>query len=113
MGGIFFVRSGNTTIRKFEDMKGKTAVAVAPNAFGGYRVHLGELNARGYEPETFFGSTTFTGYPMQSVFDVMKQGRADIGMCAPVCSRKWCTKDLLAGTTFVLSGQRRNLVCVV
>ena len=46
MGGIFFVRSENTTIRTFEDMKGKTAVAVAPNAFGGYRVHLGELNAR-------------------------------------------------------------------
>lgn len=66
MGGIFFVRSENTTIRTFEDMKGKTAVAVAPNAFGGYRVHLGELNARGYEPETFFGSTTLPDIPCRA-----------------------------------------------
>ncbi len=106
MGGIFFVRSENTAIRTFEDMKGKTAVAVAPNAFGGYRVHLGELYARGYEPETFFGSTTFTGYPMQSVFDVMKQGRADIGMVRACLLEEMVHEGLVGRDEFRVIGAK-------
>ena len=106
MGGIFFVRSENTAIRTFEDMKGKTAVAVAPNAFGGYRVHLGELYARGYQPETFFGSTTFTGYPMQSVFDVMKQGRADIGMVRACLLEEMVHEGLVGRDEFRVIGAK-------
>ena len=67
LGGVFFVRSDDEQIRTFEDMRGKSALAVAPNAFGGLAVHLGEIRARGYDPEHFFASISYTGYPMQSV----------------------------------------------
>lgn len=53
MGGIFFVRR-DSGIKSFADMKGKTAAAVSPRAFGGYLVSLGEILARGENPEPFF-----------------------------------------------------------
>lgn len=91
MGGIFFVKSDNTAIQTFEDMRGKSAVAVAPNAFGGLSVHLGEIHARGFNPDAFFSSLSFTGYPMQRVLGAMRSDQAQIGVM-----RACLLEDLMA-----------------
>ena len=55
---------------RLEDLKGKRAVAVAPNGFGGYYVGLGEIEEavrdRGlnkWKPESFFGGSALHGLP--------------------------------------------------
>lgn len=79
MAGVFFVRS-DSRVQTIEDMKHRPAAAVSPTAFGGYFVPLGELAARGQNPERFFSSVVFTGYPMQLVFDEVRSGKVQIGL---------------------------------
>ena len=94
MGGVFFVRNDDE-IRTFEDMQGKTALAVSPNAFGGLSVHLGELHDRGYDPEHFFDSISYTGYPMQNVIEQMRRGVARVGMVRTCLLEEMVEKGLL------------------
>lgn len=79
MAGVFFVKS-DSRVQTIEDMKHRSAAAVTPTAFGGYFVPLGELAARGQNPERFFSSVVFTGYPMQLVFDAVRSGKVQIGL---------------------------------
>lgn len=108
MGGIFFVRAENSAIRTFEDMQGKTATAVASNAFGGFNVHLGELQARGFAPDGFFGSIVFTGYPMQNVFERMRQGKAQVGMVRACLLEEMIAKGLVGKDEFRVIGARNE-----
>lgn len=88
MGGVFLVRAERGDLRTLEDLKGKRAVAVAPNGFGGYYVGLGEIEEavrdRGlnkWKPESFFGEVLFTGYPMQLVLAELQRNPAvDVGL---------------------------------
>ena len=106
LGGVFFVRSDDEQIRTFEDMRGKSALAVAPNAFGGLAVHLGEIRARGYDPEHFFASISYTGYPMQSVLEQMRQGRSRVGMVRTCLIEEMTAKGLLAKDEFRVIGAK-------
>ncbi len=108
LGGVFFVRSDDEQIRTFEDMRGKSALAVAPNAFGGLAVHLGEIRARGYDPEHFFASISYTGYPMQSVFEQMRQGRSRVGMVRTCLIEEMTDKGLLAKDEFRVIGAKND-----
>ncbi len=106
MGGVFFVKSSSTAIRTFDDMRGKTAVAVAANAFGGYDVHLGEIKARGYDPERFFASTVFSGYPMQRVIREMRDGRAEVGMVRACLLEELIRTGLVGESEFRVIGAK-------
>ena len=108
LGGVFFVRSDDEQIRTFEDMRGKSALAVAPNAFGGLAVHLGEIRARGYDPEHFFASISYTGYPMQSVLEQMRQGRSRVGMVRTCLIEEMTAKGLLAKDEFRVIGAKND-----
>ena len=108
MGGIFFVRSDNTAISSFEDMRGKSALAVARNAFGGFHVLLGEIHARGYDPDRFFGSVSFSGYPMQNVVFEMRQGRAEVGMVRACLLEDMIEGGLVAKDEFRVIASKNN-----
>ena len=106
MGGVFFVKSDNTAIREVEDMRGRPATAVARNAFGGFNVLLGELLARGFDPDDFFGSIVFTGYPMQNVFDRVRQSKAQIGMVRACLLEEMIAEGLVGKDEFRVIGAR-------
>ena len=108
MGGIFFVRSDNTSIRTFEDMRGKSALSVARNAFGGFHVPLGEIHARGYDPDRFFGSVSFSGYPMQNVIFEMRHGRAEVGMVRACLLEDMIESGLVGKNEFRVIAPKNN-----
>lgn len=108
MGGIFFVRADDTSIHTIEDMRGRTATAVARNAFGGLNVHLGELQARGFDPDHFFSSIVFTGYPMQNVFERMRQGKAQVGMVRACLLEEMIENGLVGKNEFRVIGARNE-----
>ena len=53
LGSVFVVPQQNGNNFSLRDLKGKSVCAVAPNAYGGLYIALGELNRRGFDPDKF------------------------------------------------------------
>lgn len=77
LGSVFVVPKQNSHIFSLRDLRGKSVCAVAPNAYGGLYIALGELNRRGFDPDKFFSSVHYSGYPMPKVLEELKAGRCE------------------------------------
>ena len=80
MASAFVVRAERSELRDLSDLAGRSVMAVAPTAFGGYQIALGEIQRRGHDPEAYFGRLSFSLYPMQNVLDEVLAGRVDAGI---------------------------------
>lgn len=78
-GAVFVVRS-DSPVQTFEDMKGKRAVFLDPNAFTGYAVALGEIARRGENQDDFFSEQIFSGASMPREIDMLRSGAADVAV---------------------------------
>ena len=76
LGSVFVVPKQNSNIFSLRDLRGKSVCAVAPNAYGLY-IALGELNRRGFDPDKFFSSVHYSGYPMPKVLEELKAGKCE------------------------------------
>ena len=77
LGSVFVVPQQNNNNFSLRDLKGKSVCAVAPNAYGGLYIALGELNRRGFDPDKFFSSVHYSGYPMPKVLEELKAGKCE------------------------------------
>ena len=77
LGSVFVVPKQNSHIFSLQDLRGKSVCAVAPNAYGGLYIALGELNRRGFDPDKFFSSVHYSGYPMPKVLEELKAGKCE------------------------------------
>lgn len=77
LGSVFVVPKLNSSVFSLRDLRGKSVCAVAPNAYGGLYIALGELNRRGFNPDSFFSSIHYTGYPMSKVLKELEAGKCD------------------------------------
>lgn len=77
LGSVFVVPKQNSHIFSLRDLRGKSVCAVAPNAYGGLYIALGELNRRGFDPDKFFSSVHYSGYPMPKVLEELKAGKCE------------------------------------
>jgi putative histidine kinase len=77
LGSVFVVSQQNSNNFSLRDLKGKSVCAVAPNAYGGLYIALGELNRRGFNPDKFFSSVHYSGYPMPKVLEDLKGGKCE------------------------------------
>lgn len=77
LGSVFVVPKENSHIFSLRDLRGKSVCAVAPNAYGGLYIALGELNRRGFDPDKFFSSIHYSGYPMPKVLEDLKAGKCE------------------------------------
>lgn len=77
LGSVFVVPQQNNNNFSLRDLKGKRVCAVAPNAYGGLYIALGELNRRGFDPDKFFSSVHYSGYPMPKVLEDLKGGKCE------------------------------------
>ena len=77
LGSVFVVPRLNSNVFSLRDLRGKSVCAVAPNAYGGLYIALGELNRRGFNPDSFFSSIHYTGYPMPKVLEELKAGKCE------------------------------------
>ena len=77
LGSVFVVPRLNSNVFSLRDLRGKSVCTVAPNAYGGLYIALGELNRRGFNPDSFFSSIHYTGYPMPKVLKELEAGKCD------------------------------------
>lgn len=77
LGSVFVVPKQSSHIFSLRDLRGKIVCVVAPNAYGGLYIALGELNRRGFDPDKFFSSVHYSGYPMPKVLEELKAGRCE------------------------------------
>lgn len=80
MGSAIIVRADRADLDSIADLKGKTVTAVAPTAFGGYLIAMGELLRRKLDPESYFGQVRYAVYPMQNVVEEVLRGASDAGI---------------------------------
>lgn len=75
----FITSAQNSSVRTFEDMRGKRLSASYPTAFMGYRIGLAEIAAKGEDPDTFFSSVTFSHEPaIEAIAGKVLNGEADV-----------------------------------
>ncbi len=77
-GGVIFVRDDRDDLQTFEDIRGKSFMAVNVTSLGGFQMSWRELNANGINPYDDFSSLEFGGIHDFVVNSVLK-GDVDVG----------------------------------
>ena len=70
-GSVIFTDASNTSINTYEDIVGKTFVAVDEKSFGGYQMAIKELNDYEIDPEVDFLNLVFKETQENVVLDVL------------------------------------------
>lgn len=78
-GSVIFTRASRTDISSFQDLKGKTFMAVDEMGFGGWRIAWRELLAHGVNPYRDFKLLSFAGGIQQKVVFAVRDGEVDAG----------------------------------
>ncbi len=66
-GAVIIARADNTAIRRLEDLKGKSFMAVSADAFGGFQMAWRELADHGIDPFRDFSELRFAGFPQDKI----------------------------------------------
>ncbi len=80
MAGAIIVRRSDAQIKTLEDLKGKSAAVTRKDAFMNAQTALGEISARGWDPDNFFSRIEEVGRPMERVVEAVATGRVDAGL---------------------------------
>lgn len=79
-GTVIFVRADHTEIQTLADLKGKTLVAVSPDAFGGFQMAWYEFVQQGIDPFKDLKAIRYTGFPQDAIAREVLSGSADAGV---------------------------------
>lgn len=74
------VRADRADLRRLADLRGARLAAVAPEAFGGFRVAWREMVEQGLDPFRDTGGLSFLGFPMEAIIAKVAAGEADAGI---------------------------------
>lgn len=80
IAGAILVHKDRRDLRNLEDLRGKRAVTTSVQAFMNAQTSLGEIAARGYDPEDFFAEIREIGRPMRGVLEAVANGSADAAL---------------------------------
>lgn len=100
LGSVFVVPQQNGNNFSLRDLKGKSVCAVAPNAYGGLYIALGELNRRGFDPDKFFSSIHYSGYPMPKVLEDLKAGKCEAAIVRTCLLEELSSSGQIKGNEF-------------
>lgn len=100
LGSVFVVPQQNGNNFSLRDLKGKSVCAVAPNAYGGLYIALGELNRRGFDPDKFFSSIHYSGYPMPKVLEDLKAGKCEAAIVLTCLLEELSSSGQIKGNEF-------------
>jgi len=78
-GALIFTRADRGDINSLYDLKGKTFMAVHPNAFGGWWMAWGELKKLGIDPNADFKKLIYSGFPQDKIVYAVEKGEVDAG----------------------------------
>lgn len=77
--GTLFITRSDSDIKSVADMEGKTLTTNFKGGFYGHQIGLGELARRGYDPDSFFKSTSYVGRDLRKVVDAVISGKSQVG----------------------------------
>lgn len=100
LGSVFLVPQQNSNNFSLRDLKGKSVCAVAPNAYGGLYIALGELNRRGFDPDKFFSSIHYSGYPMPKVLEDLRGGKCEAAIVRTCLLEELSSSGQIKGNEF-------------
>ena len=101
IGSALIVRADRTDIRAIGDLKGRTVMAIDPDAFGGFQVAWGEMLKAGVDPYRDVKELRFSGFPVDRVAFAVRDGAVDVGVL------RACVLEELAAEGRVDAGQFR------
>jgi len=78
-GALIFTRADRSDINSLYDLKGKSFMAVHPNAFGGWWMAWRELKKLGLDPYTDFEEIRYSGFPQDKIVYAVANGEIDAG----------------------------------
>ncbi len=78
-GAVIFTRADRSDINTLEDLKGKSFLAVSPEAFGGFQMAWMELQDIGIDPFRDFRALQYAGFPQDDIVYAVRDGVVDAG----------------------------------
>lgn len=78
-GAVIFTRRDNPDIKRLEDIKGHSMMAVNANAFGGFQMAWRELKDAGVDPFKDLADLRFSGFPQDNIVHSVLRGEVDVG----------------------------------
>ncbi len=78
-GAVIFTRADRPDINRLQDLRGRTFMAVSPDAFGGFQMAWHELVAADIDPFTDFSRLEFNGFPQDAIVYAVRDGIVDAG----------------------------------
>lgn len=78
-GALILTRADNEDIQTIADLKGKSFMAVHPDAFGGWWMAWRELKLQGINPEDDFEKIEYSGFPQDKIVYAVRDGKIDAG----------------------------------
>ncbi|HYH23172.1 MAG TPA: PhnD/SsuA/transferrin family substrate-binding protein [Azospirillum sp.] len=80
IGSTILVRADRTDLADLRDLRGRTVMAVDPDAFGGFQVAWGEMLRAGIDPYADLKELRFSGFPVDRIAYAVQDGSADAGV---------------------------------
>ncbi len=78
-GAVIFTRRDNPDIKRLEDIKGHSMMAVNAQAFGGFQMAWRELKEVGVDPFKDLTDLRFTGFPQDNIVHSVLRREVDVG----------------------------------
>jgi signal transduction histidine kinase len=78
-GAAIIARNDRPGLEQLGDLKGKSLMAVAKNAFGGFQMGWRELDRAGIDPFTDIRELRFAGFPQDDIVQAVLAGEVDAG----------------------------------
>lgn len=96
----------DSSLHRLEDVAGRHLAAVAPEAFGGFRLAWRELAAHGVDPFGDLKRLTFTGFPIERVIAAVASGEADAGVVRACLIEQMVAEGQMSPGRFRILGGR-------
>ncbi|CAO3381281.1 sensor histidine kinase [Azospirillum argentinense] len=106
VGSAVIVRAGRADIRSLADLKGKSVMAVDPDAFGGFQIAWGAMLAAGVDPYGDLKELRFSGFPVDRVAFAVRDGAVDAGVLRACVLEELAEEGHLDRAAFQIVGVR-------
>jgi C4-dicarboxylate-specific signal transduction histidine kinase len=107
-GAVIITRADRDDLTWLGDLKGRSLMAVAKEAFGGFQMGWRELAAAGIDPFADVGKLLFVGFPQDAIVQAVLDGKADAGIVrSGILERLISEGRLMPDRLKVLNRQKR------
>ena len=106
VGSTVIARAARDDLSDLRDLRGDTLAVVSPDAFGGFQVIWRELKRLGLNPFADIRELRLTGFPMERVLWMVRDGAADAGILRACLLEELMAEGRVDAGEFKVVGRR-------